>query len=104
MPRNSTSLHFLFYALTDLDLGSLGSDSAVPGLNREMAYLSDLVVPAESQLRAFDQIVEPIRSKQECSNVENDTLSKLRDTLLPKLISGELPIKNAEKFLEQAGV
>ena len=35
---------------------------------------------------------------------ENMVLSELRDTLLPKLISGELRIPDAEKFLEEAGI
>ncbi len=32
---------------------------------------------------------------------ESRTLAQLRDTLLPKLISGELRIKDAEKFMEE---
>ena len=35
---------------------------------------------------------------------ESVVLSELRDTLLPKLISGELRIPDAEKFLEEAGI
>jgi type I restriction enzyme S subunit len=40
----------------------------------------------------------------ECSLKENQSLSALRDTLLPKLISGELRIPDAEKMLEEAGL
>ena len=35
---------------------------------------------------------------------ENATLTSLRDTLLPKLISGELRVPDAEKFVEEAGL
>ena len=35
---------------------------------------------------------------------ESRILAELRDTLLPKLISGELRIPDAEKFLEEAGI
>jgi type I restriction enzyme S subunit len=39
------------------------------------------------------------------ANVQNGcALASIRDTLLPKLISGELRIPEAEKLLEQAGV
>jgi type I restriction enzyme S subunit len=38
------------------------------------------------------------------SEKEIEVLSELRDTLLPKLISGELHIPDAEKFLEEAGI
>jgi len=55
-------------------------------------------------LNAFEKLVIPIHGSIQNRNSESRTLGALRDTLLPKLISGELPIKNAEKFLEQAGV
>ena len=42
---------------------------------------------------------EPFHSEE-----ENKDLAELRDTLLPKLISGELRIPDAEKFLEEASV
>ena len=35
---------------------------------------------------------------------ESNTLASLRDTLLPKVISGELRVPDAEKFVEEAGV
>lgn len=35
---------------------------------------------------------------------ESRTLAALRDTLLPKLISGELQVKNVEPFLQRVGV
>ncbi len=39
-----------------------------------------------------------------CNVEEEKVLSELRDTLLHKLISGELRIPDAEKFLEEAGI
>ncbi len=38
-----------------------------------------------------------------CSE-QSRTLAALRDTLLPKLISGALRVKDAERFLEERGV
>jgi type I restriction enzyme S subunit len=35
---------------------------------------------------------------------ENATFTSLRDTLLPKLISGELRVPDAEKYVEEAGL
>ena len=51
-------------------------------------------------LKAFVGFVEPILAKT--TNNETIALVKLRDTLLPKLISGELRIADAEEFLERA--
>ncbi len=41
---------------------------------------------------------------QEQNEIESRTLAALRDTLLPKLISGELRVPEVEKILEEAGV
>ena len=94
------SLNYLFYALKAQDLPSLSADSAVPGLNRSLAYMSKILVPHEDVLTAFDGKVDPLFQKIYENEKEAETLASLRDTLLPKLISGELRIKDTEKLLE----
>ena len=64
----------------------------------------DFVIADRKLLRVFEEQCHTLRVAMVANSAENETLSALRDTLLPKLISGELPIKNAEKFLEKAGV
>ena len=49
---------------------------------------------------SYSVILEKIQNNL----VQIEVLSELRDTLLPKLISGELRIPDAEKFLEEAGI
>lgn len=51
---------------------------------------------------AFSEAVRPFYTDVELATRESDELTQLRDTLLPKLISGELQITDAEKFLERA--
>ncbi len=94
--RRCPSLHFLFHALKKHDLAALGADSAVPGLNRNLAYMSKQVVPPEPILGMYDQRVHGLAERIHQSNEQSRTLSALRDTLLPKLISGELRVKHAE--------
>lgn len=91
---NCHSLHFLFHALTIHDLASLGADSAVPGLNRNMAYMSTQVLPPRPLLDKFDSYASAIASRVNETNEESRTLAALRDTLLPKLVSGELRVKH----------
>ena len=86
------SLHFLFHALQTHDLASLGADSAVPGLNRNLAYMDKQVVPSVRLLEKYDQHVCAVFERIHKSNEESRTLAALRDTLLPKLISGELRV------------
>ena len=59
--------------------------------------------PLDVHDRLIDMI-RKIREANEIRNQETSILAELRDTLLPKLISGELRIPDAEKFLEEAGI
>lgn len=61
-----------------------------------------VVNPGRELLEAFCRMLEPLFLKSLANEGEQATLSRLRDTLLPKLISGELRITDAEKFLERA--
>jgi len=49
----------------------------------------------------FDGIAGIIFSKVETLELENDTLAALRDALLPKLIRGEIRVKDVEQFLKE---
>ena len=100
---NCHSLHFLFHALRLHDLASLGADSAVPGLNRNMAYMSVQVLPPKSFLDKFDTYAAAITLRVNEINEESRTLAALRDALLPKLTSGELRVKAAGRFMDTAG-
>jgi len=101
IPISSTkSLHYLFHALCLQDLPSLAADSAVPGLNRNLAYMNKLLIPSEECLEAFDSIVNGISAKVHITNQEAITLTSIRDALLPKLLSGEIRVQDAEKVVE----
>ena len=52
-----------------------------------------VVFPPDQMVRAFDGLVRPLLGKVHASRVESRTLVELRDTLLPKLISGEIRVK-----------
>jgi type I restriction enzyme S subunit len=47
----------------------------------------------------FEHLIRPLRERMERNMIESHTLSSLRDTLLPKLISGQIRIKDAERFV-----
>jgi type I restriction enzyme S subunit len=60
-----------------------------------------IVVPTSQVMHAFDHLSRPMYLKVVENERESRTLAQLRDTLLPKLISGELRIKDAEAFLRK---
>ncbi len=89
------SLYFLFEALRLQDLASLGADSAVPGLNRNLAYMSKQIVPRPWVIEKFEGIAQCLAQRVHRLDAERRTLAALRDTLLPKLLSGVLRSRSA---------
>lgn len=59
-----------------------------------------VAIPNERVAEAFSSLVRPLTDKMIAAIHESLTLSALRDTLLPKLISGEIRVKDAEKMAE----
>ena len=91
VPKDSNqNLYFLFYALKGQDLPSIAADSAVPGLNRNLAYMNKQVVPVDQIVEHFNGYIGPIFDRSHCLEAESRILAFLRDALLPKLISGEI--------------
>ncbi len=62
----------------------------------------ELVIPPVENREIYSQMVKNFYEANSIRKKENDSLTKLRDTLLPKLISGELEIPDTLKALEQA--
>lgn len=95
-----THLTFCFYFLQTLGLDGMNTDAAVPGLNRNNVYRLP-VVWSQTKLRTeFDKIVKLLRQRMRKNTEESRTLAQLRDLLLPKLISGEIRLRDAEKMVE----
>ena len=101
VPKDNCTLYFLFYALKGQDLSSIAADSAVPGLNRNLAYMNMQVVPVDQIVEYFNRYVDPIFARRYRLKAESRTFADLRDTLLPKLMSGDLCLKDAENFLKR---
>jgi type I restriction enzyme S subunit len=75
------------------NLANLSADSAVPGLNRNHAYMSKQVIPSQAVLTAFDTQIAPIFEAMHANEQQSRSLALTRETLLPKLISGELTVR-----------
>lgn len=68
-------------------------------LSRSRLATLQLVVPSNNVMKAFDDRCVPLRHRIGANEKESRTLAELRDTLLPKLLSGELRIKDAERIV-----
>lgn len=58
--------------------------------------------PPDSVIQAFHEKADPLVVESLCLRKQSRTLAELRDTLLPKLLSGELRIRDAEKAVGEA--
>lgn len=76
---------------------SVVGGSAQPNASAQKLAEAEIVVPNEEAARRFYDAVRPLDERNASNIAENDTLIQLRDTLLPKLISGELRVREAEK-------
>ncbi|MCB5266191.1 MAG: restriction endonuclease subunit S [Candidatus Cloacimonetes bacterium] len=100
--KNELPLYWVYQNLMQMDIASLGADSAVPGVNRNSIYDKKWVVPSKEILTFYWSQVETFSAKMLDLSEQNMVLGNIRDTLLPKLISGEIRIPDAEKLSESA--
>lgn len=71
---------------------------AYPAIRPEKVIETVLVIPLLSLIAAFSELVSPMLAIIEQNKLESRSLAQLRDTLLPKLISGELRVPDAERI------
>lgn len=63
--------------------------ATMPNLNTSILGSMPLLLPPESALSAFEAIAGPLRKQQIAASIESDSLASVRNTLLPKLLSGD---------------
>ena len=96
---------YTYCLLSQYDYHSLGSTSSIAtAVNSQMLRDMPLAMPPETIVSAFCDATTSIFSSIKCGQRETHCLSEFRDALLPKLISGEIRIPDAEKMLKEVGV
>jgi type I restriction enzyme S subunit len=98
--KASQPLH-AYHFLGTLDLGSLNAGSAVPTLNRNHVHNLPALVPDIRVVEAHEKYVMPMFSQHRANLRQSETLAAIRDALLPKLVSGEIRVREAEAFVEE---
>jgi len=87
-------LPYIYYNLQNQNF--INNDAAVPGLNRNQAYLLDIIHPESNLLDKFQYFVDSIFSQIRNFRDKNTILRRTRDLLLPKLISGEVDVSSLD--------
>lgn len=87
---------FVYHFVKSKDLASLNAGSAVPSMTTNILNAMQLYVPDEKSLEKFENIVSPMYRAMQENAKEIKILADTRDTLLPKLMSGEIDISNLD--------
>ncbi|MCK9337082.1 MAG: restriction endonuclease subunit S [Arcobacteraceae bacterium] len=91
-PKNALYSKYLFYLLKENELNSMAEGSSHPLLTQEPIKSIQIFVPPELKLIEFNEQVNTWYEKTNENKKQIKTLENLRDTLLPKLLSGEVKI------------
>ena len=106
-PNNKNCTWFIAFFLLmnkDLLLSFGGGGSVFFNLNKSKFDSIEVISPPVHIIEKFNQFVSPLMDKCFAIKREISFLSNIRDTLLPRLISGELRIPNPEKIMEEGEV
>jgi len=91
----------LLIFLDQCDVAPFVTGAVQPKLSQGNLKAIPFFYPGEVLLRRFGEIIDPLFAQIRDATEESRTLAQLRDTLLPKLVSGELRIADAETFMER---
>ena len=87
---------FVYHFVKSKDLASMNAGSAVPSMTTNILNAIQLYIPDNETLSTFEEIVSPMYSQMQENEKQSKKLADLRDTLLPRLMSGELDISEIE--------
>ena len=100
--REKIAIEFLYLQMKRFDYDALNRGSTQPLLTQTDLSGQQVPLPSNSLLSEFHKHVSTYLAKLDESMNESRTLAALRDALLPKLIRGEIRVKDAEGFLGRA--
>ena len=84
---------YLYCYLKNFNYQTLGSTSSIAtAVNSKVIKAMPFIVPTDDEIAQFHDVAGPIFARILNNQLENDSLAKLRDNLLPKLMSGELDV------------
>jgi type I restriction enzyme S subunit len=104
LPRGFGGRAFIRELLVEplAEIESFKTGTTVSHLNKSDLEAVKVSVPESTAVARFDALAEPLRETIVALHRENMRLSSLRSTLLPKLLSGELRVRDAESIVGEA--
>ena len=99
-PKSPELSAFLFNTLYNdrfFDFMVAGSKGTkMPRGDKQQIMTYPVSIPSESEVKSFNAMVNPVLKQINRNKMENNRLALLRDTLLPKLMSGEIDVSDIQ--------
>ena len=102
IPCTERVFEYLYYCMKSFDFEALNRGSTQPLITQTDLKNQNLLIPPDDVLYEFHRHATVCFKKIDRANKESYTLADLRDSLLPKLIRGEIRVKDAERFIEKS--
>lgn len=94
---NDNTVEYLYCYLKSFNYGNLGSTSSIAtAVNSKIIKAMPFVVPSDEKLNEFHDYASPFFAQMKAIQAENSKLASLRDSLLPRLMNGELDVSDVE--------
>lgn len=87
---------FVFHFVKSKNLASLNAGSAVPSMTTDILNAMELSIPDADTFYKFENIVAPLYQAMQQNTQESSKLAELRDSLLPRLMSGEIDVADID--------
>lgn len=87
-----TCASYLYFTLSQFDLESLNKGASIPSLSTDILYNLKIVLPPQWLLTQFQQMIDVLNAQTEKLTQQNHNLTKQRDMMLPRLMSGKLEV------------
>lgn len=87
---------FVYHFVKAKDLASMNAGSAVPSMTTDILNAMEVAIPPASVLEEFESLVAPMYRAMQENDAQSNKLADLRDTLLPKLMSGEIDVSGIQ--------
>ena len=94
--KNGFTVEILYLLFSLTNVQSIVTGAVQPKISQANLNKVPVIIPSEAELSTFDSIIQPIFSQIRNLRAENNRLAVIRDTMLPRLISGELDVSDVQ--------
>ena len=92
VPKMDYVMKYVYNYIKRFDFSKMNEGTSVPSNTAARLNKMQILIPTHEVLEMYDETLCPIYNKRKMNDKESRTLSLLRDTLLPRLMSGELEV------------